>query len=150
MDTEKQIVPLPAVCLLITSLGYPALPGMIQMRFLKILGLMFNMMTKVCWDSERLNLFESGRNLFKSSTKIYYSWGGHHSFVVSSAPTILRPRVRIPSTPSMLFSIYIVEIETLFLIWNEKWDENERKRGQGWPIFRKWYFTPKRFLGTTI
>ena len=33
--------------------------------------------------------------------------GGRHSSVVSSAPTILRPRVRIPSTPSMLFSIYI-------------------------------------------
>ena len=27
--------------------------------------------------------------------------------VVLSAPTILRPRVRIPSTPSMLFSICI-------------------------------------------
>ena len=33
--------------------------------------------------------------------------GGRHSSVVSSAPTILRPRVRIPSTPSMLFSICI-------------------------------------------
>ena len=31
--------------------------------------------------------------------------GGSHSSVVSSAPTILQPRVRIPSTPSMLFSI---------------------------------------------
>ena len=28
---------------------------------------------------------------------------GHHSSAVSSAPTILRPQVRIPSTPSMLF-----------------------------------------------
>ena len=31
--------------------------------------------------------------------------GGRHSSVVSSAPTILRPRVQIPSTPSMLFSV---------------------------------------------
>ena len=33
-----------------------------------------------------------------------------HSSVVSSAPTILRPRVQIPSTPSMLFSICVIEI----------------------------------------
>ena len=33
--------------------------------------------------------------------------GGHHSSMVLSAPTILRPRVRIPCTPSMLFSICI-------------------------------------------
>ena len=34
-------------------------------------------------------------------------WGGRHSSVVSSTPTILWPQVRIPSTPSMLFSICI-------------------------------------------
>ena len=33
--------------------------------------------------------------------------GGRHSSVVLSAPTILWPRVRIPSTPSTLFSICI-------------------------------------------
>ena len=33
--------------------------------------------------------------------------GGRHSSVVSSAPTILQPRVQIPSSPSMLFSICI-------------------------------------------
>ena len=31
------------------------------------------------------------------------TWGGRHSSVVSSASTILWPRVRIPSTPSTLF-----------------------------------------------
>ena len=36
--------------------------------------------------------------------------GGCHSCVVSSGPTILRPRVQIPSTPSALFSISIIEI----------------------------------------
>ena len=36
--------------------------------------------------------------------------GGRHCSMVSSAPTILQPLVRIPSTPSMLFSICIVEI----------------------------------------
>ena len=41
-----------------------------------------------------------------------YALGGHHSSVVSSAPTILRPRVRTPSTPSTLFSICIaIEID---------------------------------------
>ena len=33
-----------------------------------------------------------------------------NSSVVSSAPTFLRTRVRIPSTPTMLFSICIIEI----------------------------------------
>ena len=33
--------------------------------------------------------------------------GGRHSSVVLSAPTILQPRVQIPSTPSTLFSICI-------------------------------------------
>ena len=33
-----------------------------------------------------------------------------HSSVVSFAPTVLRPQVRIPSTPSTLFSICIIEI----------------------------------------
>ena len=34
-----------------------------------------------------------------------------HSSVVSFVPTILQARVQIPSTPSMLFSIRIIEIE---------------------------------------
>ena len=42
--------------------------------------------------------------------KMEYCIGGSHSSVVSSAPTILRPRVRVPSTPTMLFSICIIEI----------------------------------------
>ena len=41
-------------------------------------------------------------------------WGGRHSSVVSSAPTILRPQVRIPSTPSLLFSICIIGIGPFF------------------------------------
>ena len=36
-------------------------------------------------------------------TYLTFSFCGHHSSVVSSAPTILQPWVRIPSTPSMLF-----------------------------------------------
>ena len=37
----------------------------------------------------------------------YKFWGGRHSSMVSSAPTILWPQVQIPSTPSTLFSICI-------------------------------------------
>ena len=44
--------------------------------------------------------------------QIFFGWGGRHSSMVLSAPTILRPWVRIPSTPSMLFSICIIEIVT--------------------------------------
>ena len=45
----------------------------------------------------------------KLSTKTSIN-GDHHSSVVSSAPTILRLQVQIPSTPCMLFSICIIEI----------------------------------------
>ena len=40
-------------------------------------------------------------------TKISIRRGGRHSSVDSSTPTILPPRVRVPSTPSMLLSIYV-------------------------------------------
>ena len=43
---------------------------------------------------------------------LQFFWGGCNSSVVSSAPTILWPRVQIPSTSSMLFSICIFEIVT--------------------------------------
>ena len=55
--------------------------------------------------------------------------GGRHSSMVSSAPTILRPRVRILSTPFMFFSICI-EIVT-------RREQKETKRGRDWPIFKK-------------
>ena len=45
-----------------------------------------------------------------TTNKNIYLQGGRHSSVVLSAPTILRPQVQIPSTPSMLFSICIIEI----------------------------------------
>ena len=57
---------------------------------------------------QSLHLFY--RRYFQSTIKLIKVGGGRHSSVVSSAPTILRPRVRIPSTPSMLFSICIIEI----------------------------------------
>ena len=41
---------------------------------------------------------------------VYQRMGCRHSSVDSSMPSILRPQVKISSTPSMLFSIYIIEI----------------------------------------
>ena len=61
--------------------------------------------------------------------------GGRHSSVVSSAPTILLPRVWIPSTPSTLFQ-FVIDL------WCEK-DENKWKRGRDWPIFKKTRTKPK-------
>ena len=49
--------------------------------------------------------------------------------MVSSAPTILRPRVRFPSTPSMVF-----QFAELMLKWEK--DENKLKRGRDWPILK--------------
>ena len=46
---------------------------------------------------------------------------GRNSSVVSSAPSILRPRIRIPSTPSMLYPIYII------VIWIESNCEKDEK-----------------------
>ena len=37
-----------------------------------------------------------------------------HSSMVSYAPTILQPQVRIPSRPATRFSTYNVKIETVF------------------------------------
>ena len=49
-----------------------------------------------------------------------------HSSVVSSVPTIIRPRVQIPCTPSTLISICMIEK-----------NENKWKRGRDLPIFKK-------------
>ena len=56
--------------------------------------------------------------------------GGRHSSVVSSAPTILRPWVRIPSTPSTLSSIYLLKL------YPEN-NENKQKEAGFGPFFIK-------------
>ena len=48
---------------------------------------------RVC-DSQEVNCYESRHQNFVG--------GGRHSSMVSFAPTLLQPRVRIPSTPSTL------------------------------------------------
>ena len=51
----------------------------------------------------------------------------------SSTPTILRPRVQIPSIPSTLF---VVTCCTIFVIVLKK-DEKQEKEAWEWPIFKK-------------
>ena len=51
-----------------------------------------------------------------------------HSSVVLSAPAVLRLRVRIPSTPSTLFSIYKVEFETVINIGIRKGQKEKEAR----------------------
>ena len=60
----------------------------------------------------------------------------------------MRPRVRIPSKPSTLSSIYIVdEIETVIVIAIMR-KGTKIKRGQDWPIFLKNNLTRKiEFVG---
>ena len=65
-------------------------------------------------------------------------WGCRHGSVDLSVPSILPPRVRVQSTPSTLFSIYIVQIVFCHWIWIGMWKERKlTKRGRDWPIF-KW------------
>ena len=63
--------------------------------------------------------------------------GIHYSSVDSSAPSIMLPRVRVPSTPSTLFSIYIVQIVYLsFELECEKNKNKQKEAGIG-PFFKK-------------
>ena len=59
--------------------------------------------------------------------KIRNMLGCRHSSVDSSAPSILLPRVQVPSTPSMLFSIYIIQIVYLSFELECKKNENKQK-----------------------
>ena len=63
--------------------------------------------------------------------------GCHHSSVDLSSPSILPPQVRVPSTPSTLFSIYIVQIVYLsFELECEKYENKQKEAGIG-PFFKK-------------
>ena len=55
-------------------------------------------------------------------------WKGcRHCSVDLSAYSILQPQVRVPSTPSTLFYIWIAERTKI-----------KTKRGRDWPFFKKW------------
>ena len=69
------------------------------------------------------------------------NWGGRHSSVVSSAPTILHPWVQIPSTPSVLFQFLLLKL------WWEK-DDNKQKEAEIGPFLKKtiYYLLNKTML----
>ena len=63
--------------------------------------------------------------------------GCRYSSVDSSAPSIMPPRVQVQSTPSTLFSIYIVQIVYLsFELECEKNKNKQKEAGIG-PFFKK-------------
>ena len=57
---------------------------------------------------QRLRLSKGSRAQVNHRAKVLEIECGRHSSVALSAPTILRPRVQIPSTPTTLFSICII------------------------------------------
>ena len=73
---------------------------------------------------------------WKGKTQVYLKWGknggGHHSSVDSSAPSILRSWVWIPSLQSKLFPFIII----LYLSLYQENDENKQKEEGVWPIFK--------------
>ena len=60
-----------------------------------------------------------------------------HSSVDSSAPSILPPRVQVPSTQSMLYSINIVQIVYLSFELEIKKNENKQKEAEIGSFFKK-------------
>ena len=62
---------------------------------------------------------------------------GVASSLDSSAPSILPPQVRVPSTPSMLYSIYIVQILNLSFELECEKDENKQKEAGICPFFKQ-------------
>ena len=65
------------------------------------------------------------------------------SFDTSWVPSILPPRVRVPRTPPILFSMYI------WIVSCGK-DENKRKRGQEWPIKKLFWHNLAQYCTTKV
>ena len=62
-----------------------------------------------------------------------YECGDRHSSVYSSAPTILRSRVQIPSTPSTFFPINSQTVCYICQCWEK--DKNKQKEAEIGPFF---------------
>ena len=81
----------------------------------------YNIFCKIVVEKNENKQKEAGFGpIFKTIT------GGRHSSVALSAPTILQPRVRIPSTPSTLFSIVLLKLM--------RKERKYTKKRLGWPI----------------
>ena len=81
------------------------------------------------YDHNCLITWATGMIQFKHTTTDYLS-GGRYLSVDSSAPTILRSRDWIPSTPYMLLHSQILHYTFLSLYW-EKDENNEKEAGFG-------------------
>ena len=70
------------------------------------------------WNAETSNWVQKWRLIVKpfAAEKSKKQHGKSMSSVVASAPTILRPQVRIPCTPSMFFSKPVNKIKTALFI----------------------------------
>ena len=73
--------------------------------------------------------------------KVFILQGSRHSSVDSSLPTILRPWVRFPSTPSTLFQFVLLKL----LLRLEK-NENKQKGAGIGRYFKSFHFTS--FVGS--
>ena len=78
------------------------------------------------------NLFSLHYDLHPFWWKLYLNQAIKLLSWMLSVSTILRPRVRIPSTPSIFFSIIIIEIVIVIGIGKG------RKRGRDWPIYKSY------------
>ena len=77
------------------------------------------------------------RKSYWSNLKDIVLVGCRHSSLDLSAPSILPPRVWVPTTPSTLFSIYIVQIVYLSIeLECEKNKDKQKEAGIG-PFFEK-------------
>ena len=72
------------------------------------------------------------RHAFESTGNDFNKLKRHHSSVDSSVPYKLLPQVQVPNTPSMLFSIYIVQIVySSFELECEKNENLQKEAGIG-------------------
>ena len=93
--------------------------------------------TDIKWHVERLSDKITFTFQFLLSTKSVWTemkkvknigQGCRHSSVDSSVPSILPPRVRVPSTPSMLFQLILFKLYICHLNWNVKRTKIYKKR----------------------
>ena len=88
------------------------------------LGLIQSFVYTYYLKSSMVKIYNSAQRLNKAKLR------GRHSSVVSSTPTIMRSRVRTPSTPSTFFNWY-------YWILNEKRTKIDEKEGEIGPYILK-------------
>ena len=77
--------------------------------------------------------------------RLWCKQGRRHSSVDLSMPSIQPPCIRVPSTPSMLFSIYIAQTVYLSIEFEYEKNENKQKEAGIGPFLNK--LAPQRSAG---